>query len=73
MMRWEIDAAAKEIMEYLETQGDSPVLLMKDHLRKPELYFYMGLGNLILQHQVGIQQCEGAFWAVRSGRSISAA
>ena len=73
MMRHEIEAAAREILEYLESYGDTPVLLMKDHLGKPELYYYMGLGDLILQHRVSIQECQGAMWAIRSGTSVKAA
>jgi hypothetical protein len=65
MLEQEIEAAAREILEYLSAHGDAPVLALKEALGKPELYFYMGLGNLILRHRVGIQERQGAFWAIR--------
>jgi hypothetical protein len=63
MMRSEIEAAAREIMEYLDAHGDMPVLAIKDALGRRELYFYMGLGELILQSRVLIQESDGVFWA----------
>ena len=73
MMRSEIEAAARDILGYLESHGDAPVIDLKSALGKRELYFYMGLGDLILQHQVAIQEREGAFWAVRSPQAAKAA
>ncbi len=72
-MRSEIEAAAREILGYLESHGDAPVMGLKGALGKRELYFYMGLGDLILQHQVAIQEREGAFWAVRGPHAAKAA
>ena len=63
MMRSEIEAAAREIMEYLDAHGDMPVLAIKSALGRPELHFYMGLGELILQSRVLIQESDGVFWA----------
>ena len=72
-MRSEIEAAARDILGYLESHGDVPVMAVKIALDKRELYFYMGLGDLILQHQVAIQEREGAFWAIRSTQAAKAA
>ena len=65
MLQEETEAAAREILAYLGSHGDVPVLALKDALGKPELYFYMGLGDLILNHRVTIQHRQEAFWAVR--------
>lgn len=73
MMRHEIEAAAREILGYLESHGDAPVMAVKIALGKRELYFYMGLGDLILQHQVAIQERDGVFWTVRSPQAAKAA
>lgn len=73
MLEQEIEAAAGEILGYLDAHGDAPVLGMKEALAKPELYFYMGLGQLILRHRVAIQESEGAFWALRNLESAKAA
>ena len=69
MKHHEIRAAAGRILGYLEAHGDAPILAMKDDLTNSELQFYMGLGDLILQHQVVIQERQGAFWATRSPQS----
>lgn len=66
MMQPEIEAAAGEILAYLDVQGDAPILAMKDALGKPELYFYMGLGELILRHRVAIRESLGVFWTIRN-------
>jgi hypothetical protein len=63
MMRSEIEAATREIMEYLDAHGDMPVLAIKDALGRRELYFYMGLGELILRSRVLIQESDGVLWA----------
>jgi hypothetical protein len=73
MMRFEIEAAAREIMDYLTAHGDMPVLGVKNALGKRELYFYMGLGDLILQHRIMIQEREGVFWAVHTSPQAKAA
>lgn len=73
MMEQEIEAAAREVLEYLDAHGDAPVLWLKETLGKPELYFYMGLGNLILRRRVIIQERRGAFWVIRSLESARAA
>ena len=65
MVRSEMEAAAREILEYLEAHGDAPVVTLKDTLGKPDLYFYMGLGDLILRQQVTIQDRQGTFWTIR--------
>lgn len=63
MMQSEIEAAAREIMDYLDAHGDLPVLAIKSALGRRELHFYMGLGELILQSRVLIQESDGVFWA----------
>ncbi len=73
MMRHEIEAAAREISGYLEAHGDAPILGLKRALGKHELYFYMGLGDLILGHRVTIQEREGVFWAIRCSQTAKAA
>ncbi|HSB69598.1 MAG TPA: hypothetical protein VLH58_12940 [Candidatus Methylomirabilis sp.] len=65
----EINTAARRILGYLEAHGDAPVLAMKDDLGNSELQFYMGLGDLILRHQVGIREGRGTFWATEHPRS----
>jgi hypothetical protein len=73
MMRPEIEAASREIMDYLDAHGDLPIPAVKSALGKRELYFYMGLGELILQHRVSIQEREGALWAVHTVPQAKAA
>lgn len=73
MMRSEIEAAAREILDHLDRHGDAPVLAMKITLGRPELYFYMGLGDLILQHRVTIQERRGVFWAIHMSPQAKAA
>ncbi len=73
MMRAEIEAAAQEILGYLETHGDAPVLAVKHALGRSELYFYMGLGDLILERRVNIQEREGGFWAIHCAPAAKAA
>lgn len=73
MMRPEIEAAAREISEYLDAHGDAPVLAIKTALGRHELCFYMGLGDLILEHRVTIQEREGAFWAIQFPQAAKAA
>ncbi len=73
MMQHEIDAAAREILEYLEIHGDAPVLAVKETLGRPELYFYMGLGELILRHRLAIRERDGVFWAMRTPELARAA
>jgi hypothetical protein len=73
MMPHEIEAAAGEILVYLDVQGDVPVLAMKDALGKPELYFYMGLGDLILRRRVAIRESRGVFWTIRKQGTPAAA
>ncbi len=65
MVPREIEAAAGEILAYLNVHGDAPILAMKDALGRPELYFYTGLGELILRRQVGIRENRGVFWTAR--------
>ena len=64
----EITTAARRILGYLDAHGDAPVLSMKDDLGNSELQFYMGLGDLILRHQVGILERRGTFWATQHPR-----
>ena len=73
MMRSEIEAAAREIMDYLTAHGDMSVLAAKNALGKRELYFYMGLGDLILQHRIVIQERDGVFWAIHATPQAKAA
>jgi hypothetical protein len=73
MMQEEIEAAAREIMDYLDACGDMPVLVMKNALGKRELYFYMGLGELILKHRIVIQERDGVFWAIHRPPQAKAA
>ncbi len=65
MMQPEIEAAAGEILAYLDVHGDGQVFAVKDALGKPELYFYMGLGELILRRKVSIRESRGVFWTIR--------
>ncbi|HSB82629.1 MAG TPA: hypothetical protein VLM91_27955 [Candidatus Methylomirabilis sp.] len=67
----EIKTAARRILGYLEAHGDAPILAMKDDLKNPQLQFYMGLGDLILEHRVSLQERQGAFWATPSSKSRS--
>jgi hypothetical protein len=73
MMQPEIEAAAGEIMAYLDVHGDAPVLAVKDALGKPEFYFYMGLGELILRRRVAIRESRGVFWTMRIPPAAKAA
>ena len=73
MMRSEIEAASREIMDYLDAHGDMPVLGVKNALGRRELYFYMGLGDLILQHRIVIQERDGVFWAIHATPQAKAA
>jgi len=63
MTRTEIEAAGQEIVEYLDAHGDMPLLAIRNALERRDLYFYMGLGHLILKHQVLLQESDGVFWA----------
>jgi hypothetical protein len=65
MKQQEIHSASRRILGYLEAHGDAPIFAMKDDLMNPEMQFYMGLGDLILQHQVAIQERQGSFWATK--------
>jgi hypothetical protein len=73
MMQGEIETAAREILDYLKSHGEVPVIAAKNALAKRELHFYMGLGNLILQGQVAIQERDGVFWAIRGLHTAQAA
>jgi hypothetical protein len=73
MMRSEIEAASREIINYLDAHGDMPVLGIKNALGRRELYFYMGLGELILEHRVLIQERDGVFWAIHAAPQAKAA
>ena len=73
MMQPEIEAAAGEILAYLDVHGDGPILGVKDALGKPELYFYMGLGELILRRQVAIRESHGTFCTIRRHETATAA
>ena len=68
MRQPEINTAARRILGYLQARGDAPVLAMKDDLGNSELQFYMGLGDLILQRRVAIQERRGTFWATHHSR-----
>jgi len=69
MRQREIRTAARRILGYLEAHGDAPVIAMKDDLRNPEVQFYMGLGDLILQRRITLQERQGAFWVTQSSTS----
>lgn len=73
MMQQEGDAAAREILGYLDSYGDAPVIVVKEALGKPKLHFNMGLGELVLRHQVAIRERGGVFWAIRSTQAGKAA
>lgn len=73
MMPHEIDAAAGEILAYLDVHGDGPVFAVKDALGKPELYFYMGLGELILRRRVALRESRGVFCTIRRQETATAA
>jgi hypothetical protein len=73
MLQPEIDAAAREILGYLDSYGDAPVIAVKEALGKPELHFYMGLGELVLRHLVAIREREGICWTVRAPELAKAA
>jgi hypothetical protein len=66
MTQHEIRTASRRILGYLEDHGEAPILVMKDDLRDPQLQFYMGLGDLILQGRVTFHEHQGAFWATQS-------
>ena len=65
MRQPEIEAAAGEVLTYLDLHGDGPVLAVRDALGKAPLYFYMGLGELILRRKVAIREKGGVFWTTR--------
>ena len=65
IMWYEIEAYAYDILAYLKAHGDAPILAVKNILGRPDLYFYMGLGELIRQDMVTIREREGIFWAIR--------
>ena len=73
MMQPEIEASAGEILAFLNVHGDEPVLALKDALGKPELYFYMGLGELILRRKLAIRESRGVFWTIRIPPAVKAA
>ena len=73
MMRHEIEAAAYEILTHLESHGDGPLMATKNALGRRDLYFYMGLGDLILKKMVCIQDREGVLWAIRIPPAAKAA
>ena len=63
-LKEETEAAGREILAYLEVHGETPVLDLKDKLEISEVVFYFGLGDLILNHRVGLRRHDEAFWAV---------
>ncbi len=69
MKRQEIKTAARRIMGYLEAHGDAPIFAMKNDLKNPETQFYMGLGDLILERRVTLQERQGTFWATQRPKS----
>ena len=68
MTQHEISTESRRILGYLEAHGEAPILVMKDDLRDPQVQFYMGLGDLILQGRVTLQEHQGAFWATQHAR-----
>jgi len=72
-LQQETEAAAREILEYLEASSETPVQTLRDAVGKPDLYFYMGLGDLILKRLVTIQHRQEAFWAIRRPGLVKAA
>ncbi len=67
------NAAAREILGYLDSYGDAPVIAVKEALGKPELHVNMGLGELVLRHLVAIREREGVFWTIRAPELAKAA
>ncbi len=65
IMREEMEAAAREIWAYLEGYGDTPMMALKGAVKRPEFWFYMGLGDLILQRRVALQYRQEVCWAIR--------
>lgn len=73
MLRQEMEAEARAILDHLEAHGDTAVEALKGVLGKPDLQFYMALGDLILRHRVTTQERQGAFWVVRRSEIARAA
>ncbi len=69
----EIRMAAGKVLSSLTPRGKLPILVLRKGWPEDELSFYMGLGALILQHQVALQEWEGTIWVVRDGEGEIAA
>lgn len=72
-LRAEMERAGREILAHLEAHGDTPVLDLKAVLGIPEVVFYFGLGDLILNHRVCLRRHHDLFWAVRRADLAKAA
>ncbi len=65
MLPGEIAAAARKVLNHLEPRRETPLLALRAVWSEDERSFYMGLGDLILQGQVMLQEREGVIWVVR--------
>jgi len=73
MLRLAIEEAAHEILTHLESHGDAPLMAKKKAFGGRDLYFYMGLGDLILKRRVSIQDREGVLWTILKPPAAKAA
>jgi hypothetical protein len=65
MLQREIEAAARKLRNHLEPRGETSLLALHEAWTEDERSFYMGLGALILQRHVGLQERQGTIWVVR--------
>jgi hypothetical protein len=69
MTQQDFRTAPRRILRDLEAHGEAPILVMKGVLGDPQVRFYMGLGDLILERRVILQERQGSFWATQNLKS----
>ncbi len=68
MLPYEIDAAARKVLTYLVQREETPLLALHEVWAEDERSFYMGLGTLILQHRVRLEERRGTIWVIHEGK-----
>ncbi len=65
MLQREIEAAARKVLIHLEGRRETALFALHEAWTEDERSFYMGLGALILQRRVMLQERQGTIWVVR--------
>jgi hypothetical protein len=67
MAQDEIDAAARKILVHLVQREEAQLLALHEAWVEDERSFYMGLGTLILRHQIRLEERGGMIWVIQGG------